>query len=73
MLLRTSVEEQHQSISESLLLVTGTETEEYFGPLDTGKSESLKTWLRHLGVQLHGSMLYAWSSFYKFKIWSCKT
>lgn len=35
-------EEQHQNISESLLLVTGTETEEYFGPLDTGKSESLK-------------------------------
>lgn len=38
MLLGTSVEEQHQNISESILLVTGTETEEYFEPLDTGMS-----------------------------------
>lgn len=38
MLLGTSVEEQHQNISESILLVTGTETEEYFEPSDTGMS-----------------------------------
>lgn len=38
MLLGTSVEEQHQNISESILLVTGTETDEYFEPLDIGMS-----------------------------------
>ena len=36
MLLWTSVEVQHQNISESILLATGTETEEYYEPLDIG-------------------------------------
>lgn len=52
MLLGTSVEEQHQNISESILLVTGTETDEYFEPLDIGMS-CLKKKIAHYFLKKH--------------------